>query len=298
MSDSGARSDTRARGRRVGLARFAVSLVAVVTAGSAACSGQSHAGGTTMSGHRGPAARAPGAIVPPAPVLSSTATGSRGSAPLVRRRVLFGRSVLGVPLVVDVHGAAAPAHRLLVVGCIHGDEGAAITIARALDVQPAPAGVQMWVVDDLNPDGFRLHTRQNADHVALNRNFPYAWAPLGLPGDQQYSGPQPLSEPEARAAAGLIEMVRPDVTIWFHQPLNVVDDSGGAQNVERRFAALAGMRFRRLARYPGSAASWQNHAQRGSTAFVVELPRPTPAATAGRLATAVDELFAVRRPSR
>ncbi|MGI8680892.1 MAG: hypothetical protein ACR2JO_01910 [Mycobacteriales bacterium] len=150
MSDSGARSDTRARGRRVVIARFAVSLVAVVTAGSAACSGQSHAGGTAMSGHRGPAARAPGAIVPPAPVLSSTATGSRGSAPLVRRRVLFGRSVLGVPLVVDVHGAAAPAH-LLVVGCIHGDEGAAITIARALDVQPAPAGVQIWVVDDLNP---------------------------------------------------------------------------------------------------------------------------------------------------
>jgi murein tripeptide amidase MpaA len=35
----------------------------------------------------------------------------------------------------------------------------------------------VWVVDDLNPDGFRLHTRQNADLVDLNRNFPYAWAP-------------------------------------------------------------------------------------------------------------------------
>jgi hypothetical protein len=30
--------------------------------------------------------------------------------------------------------------------------------------------------------------------------------------------------------------------------------------------------LRRLTRYPGSAAGWQNHRLTGSTAFVVELP--------------------------
>lgn len=275
--------------------RFGVAILALVTACSAACAHESRTG--RMSGHRQAAGRPPGAPVSPVPVLASPGTPTtRSTGPQVRRRVVFGRSVLGVPLVADVHGDAAAAHRLLVVGCIHGDESAGLTIARAVDAEPAPAGVQVWVVDNLNPDGLRLHTRQNADHVDLNRNFPYGWAPLGRPGDQQYSGPQPLSEPEARAAAGLIAGVRPDVTIWFHQPLNVVDASGGAEGVERRFAALAGMPFRRLTRYPGSAASWQNEALRGSTAFVVELPRPVSAATAGRLVTAVDELIEVPRP--
>jgi murein peptide amidase A len=73
-------------------------------------------------------------------------------------------------------------------------------------------------------------------------------------------------------ACDLILRVRPRVTIWFHQPLAVIDKSGENIGVERSFARLAGLPLRRLPRYPGSAASWQNHHLRGSTAFVVELP--------------------------
>jgi protein MpaA len=70
------------------------------------------------------------------------------------------------------------------------------------------------------------------------------------------------------------------VTIWFHQPLGVVDESGGSIAVERRFARTARLPLRRLTRYPGSAASWQDTRMPGTTAFVVELPsgRPSPAA--------------------
>jgi protein MpaA len=52
----------------------------------------------------------------------------------------------------------------------------------------------------------------------------------------------------------------------------LVDESGGDVRVERRYARLAGLPLRRLARYPGSAAGWQNHRLPGGTAFVVELP--------------------------
>jgi protein MpaA len=62
------------------------------------------------------------------------------------------------------------------------------------------------------------------------------------------------------------------VAIWFHQPLALVDQSGGNVAVERRFARLAGLPLRRLPRYPGSAVGWQDHSLRGTTAFVVELP--------------------------
>src|SRR5206468_8735304 len=106
--------------------------------------------------------------------------------------------------------------------------------------------------------------------------------------DLEHSGPRPLSEPEARIAHSLILRARPSVTIWFHQPLGVVDESGGSIAVERRFARLTDLPLRRLPRYPGSAAGWQNHRLAHTTTFVVELPPgPLSAEHASRYADAV-----------
>src|SRR5205807_8051715 len=125
---------------------------------------------------------------------------------------------------------------------------AGIAIARTLERARGP-GLDLWVIEDLNPDGVAAGTRQNADRVDLNRNFPERWRAIGAPGDQQYSGPRPLSEPEARIAYRLIRRVRPAIAVWFHQPIGVVDESGGNAGVERRFAALARLPLRRLTRY-------------------------------------------------
>jgi len=78
--------------------------------------------------------------------------------------------------------------------------------------------------------------------------------------------------------------LRPTISIWFHQQLNLVDESGGSSAVERRFAALAGQRLDRLQREPGSIVTWENHRFKG-TAFVDELP-------AGRLSRAAAARFA------
>jgi protein MpaA len=88
-----------------------------------------------------------------------------------------------------------------------------------------------------------------------------------------------LSEPESRIAYRLIRRLRPQVSIWFHQHLDVVDESGGSVAVERRFATVAGMRLARLIREPGSVVGWENRAFPATTSFVVELP-------AGRLGSA------------
>jgi protein MpaA len=194
-----------------------------------------------------------------------------------QRLVVLGHSVDGRPIAAAEVRAARSRAAVLVVGCIHGNEPAGIEVARAVGRAGAIPGVDLWVIDDLNPDGVARHTRQNADGVDLNRNFPWRWRPSGRRGDQQYPGVRALSEPEARLARDLILRLRPRLTVWFHQPLAVTDESGGNVQLERRFAVLSGLPLRRLPRYRGSASTWENHRLVGSTAFVVELPGTAPA---------------------
>jgi murein peptide amidase A len=190
--------------------------------------------------------------------------------------VPLGRSVRG--RAIDAVEVAAPnAHTsVLVVGCIHGDEPAGIAVARALEHARPPAGVALWIVPDLNPDGVAADTRQNADGVDLNRNFPWRWRDMEGVFD---SGERPLSEPEARIAYRLILRIHPAVSIWFHQHESVVDDSTGSRPVERAFAAIAHLPLRALTRYGGSVITWQSHRFPQSSPFVVELPGGTPPPT-------------------
>jgi protein MpaA len=202
--------------------------------------------------------------------------------------LLLGHSVEHRPIRVEELGDSVATLRVLIVGCIHGNERAGISVAHRLDAMAVPQDIDLWVLDDLNPDGTAAHTRQNARGVDLNRNFPYGWRPAGRPGDQQYPGPRPLSEPEARIAYRLILRLHPQITIFFHQPLGLVDESGGDPRVERRFAGLSRLPLRRLPRYPGSAVAWQDHRLPTSTAFVVELrPGHLTPTSAARVAQAI-----------
>jgi murein peptide amidase A len=186
----------------------------------------------------------------------------------IQRVELLGRSRDGRPIkAIEVGNPHSP-RKALVVGCIHGKEPAGIAIARRLE-HTAPPTIDLWIIPDLNPDGRAADTRGNARGVDLNRNFPWRWRRLS---GAYYSGPRPLSEPESRIAYGLVRRLRPQVSIWFHQHLDVVDESGGDLAVERRFAGIAGLPLERLQRDPGSAVGWENHILPGGTAFAVELP--------------------------
>jgi protein MpaA len=187
-----------------------------------------------------------------------------------KRRVQIGRSARGRPIVALRVGEPAGPTRVLVVGCIHGNECAGTRVTSILEHRH-PAG-DLWLVPNLNPDGWALGRRQNGRGVDLNRNFPSEWRPGGRRWDAEYPGPRPLSEPETRAAASLIRRLRPDVTIWFHQPQAVVRAWGRSKSVARSYARWAGMRFRALRWPAGTAANWQNHRFPGTSSFVVELP--------------------------
>jgi protein MpaA len=197
-------------------------------------------------------------------------TAGQTAGRVARRTVVIGHSVDDRTLYAHVIGPDSAPRRLLLVGCIHGNECAGLRILTALARRRPLPGVQLWIVRELNPDGTAADTRQNAHGVDLNRNFPDQWERITDPTYD--SGPRPASEPETRAAMRLIRRIHPAVTIWYHQHQDLVDMAGGDRGVARRYAQLSHLRATCLGFLPGTAPAWQNHLLHGTTSFVVELP--------------------------
>ena len=195
----------------------------------------------------------------------------------------LGRSAQDRPIAVTrMRAPDVPVRRrVLVVGCVHGNECAGRAIVAGLrEQEELPRGTELLLVSNMNPDGFALGRRQNARGVDLNRNSSAGRRNLGPPGSPTYAGPAAWSEPEALAIRGLILRARPDVVVWYHQPLAGVDvPEAGWDGRARRYGRLVGMRVRPLPAYPGSLSRWVNERVRPGASFVVELPggRLTPA---------------------
>jgi protein MpaA len=181
----------------------------------------------------------------------------------------IGRSAQGRPILAfrvgNPRGTA-----VLVIGCVHGNECAGAAIVRALE--HAHTRADLWLVPDLNPDGYARGTRQNAHGVDLNANWSSGWQPGGKPWDFYYVGPHPFSEPETRVARRLIERVHPRVTIWYHQHMDVVWAWGPSTSAGRLYARVSGMSFYHHRWLAGTAANWQNHRYPRAASFTVELP--------------------------
>lgn len=208
---------------------------------------------------------------------------------------VYGHSVQGRPLRVVRVGPAHPRHRVLVVGCIHGDERAGRAVVRALlRVHRLPSDTALWLVLTANPDGERARTRQNARGVDLNRNFPARWHRTGPPGSTYYAGPRPSSEPETRALERLVLRVRPTVSVFYHQHARLVYRQGGARpGLIGSYARRVGLPLRPSPDLPGTAIRWENRVLRRGTAWVVELPAgPLTRRSAARHARAVIALGA------
>jgi hypothetical protein len=211
-------------------------------------------------------------------VAALAAAGLASAAP---QAPVIGHSVRGRPIVAYERGdRSAPA--TLVVGVIHGSEPAGLAVIAQLRRMPLPPHVHLWLVPTINPDGLATGTRQNADEVDLNRNWPAAWVRTGV------SGPRSLSEPETRAMRAFILRVKPKLTIWYHQPLAEVYGSDPHVAVLKRYARLSGLPYRKLSAPRGAATRWQRRQFPGSPAFVVEFPAgPISTANARRHAKAV-----------
>lgn len=204
------------------------------------------------------------------------------------------------------HAAHAPrfADRLLLVGGVHGDEPAsAEALLEVLAVLPdaasddgegAPWAPAVWVIPALNPDGLCRNRKNNANDVDLNRNFPARnFARAHPPGYDP--GPVPLSEPESRALAQIIERERQRLAgiVAVHAPFACVNFDGPAAAWAARVSGASGWPVRDDLGYPtpGSLGTWLG-VDSGMPILTLELPPGTltafRAAAAAALAAALD----------
>ena len=197
----------------------------------------------------------------------------------------LGFSVEGRPILAERLGTPG-GRRVLVIGVIHGDEDDGVAIIDELRSKPVPDGVELWIVESMNPDGQANRVRHNGNAVDLNRNFPYKWGPIGEPGNSQYAGLGPASEPETQALVNFISQLQPDIAIWYHQDLFVINPASGREGrIRARYAELSGLPMGQITggTYTGIAATWARTelSPHDGVAFIVELGASlTPAETA------------------
>ncbi|MEM0984038.1 MAG: DUF2817 domain-containing protein [Planctomycetota bacterium] len=153
--------------------------------------------------------------------------------------------------------------RLLLLGVIHGNEDELDPSFLDAWLREAPLGAsdiaEIAYVPVVNPSGARHGSRYNSRGVDVNRNFP---ASNFRPSVR--NGRAPLSEPESRAIARLIESFDPDVIVAFHSTRSgpFVNFDGPAETEAIAFAEAAqrtDARWRVVPNYtnpPGSLGSW------------------------------------------
>jgi protein MpaA len=191
----------------------------------------------------------------------------------VNKTLVIGKSAKGTPLYAYRRNAINPTRRVLVIGSMHGDEPAGVNVARFLRDNNAgyhwQRNVEVWIILSINPDGLALHTRQNARHVDLNRNFPYQWVKADA-GNQYYSGPSAASEPETQALMSFDKTYRPKTEMIFHQPYGVVDLSNSTRAASSLMSQSTGLPIEQLGTRHGSNAGYLQQEVPGSIAMTVE----------------------------
>jgi len=179
---------------------------------------------------------------------------------------------------------------VLVIGVIHGNEDAGLDIVDILRSAEIPKGVDLWLVPSMNPDGEARDIRKNANSVDLNRNFPFNWGKIGKPDYWQYAGTSRASEPETQAMVKFIREIKPDLSIWYHQDLNIISPgTGNDGKLRARYSQLSGIPLKRITggKYTGVAVTWQRSTLANAYAFVVELGPTLSSAQAALNAKAV-----------
>jgi len=184
-----------------------------------------------------------------------------------------GTSVQGRHIRIQSLGSGP--RKVLYIGGIHGDEPEGERTTAALPAAFLSSGlgeaVALTIIEDANPDGRAAKTRENANGVDINRNFPAS----NFDHTSSVSGGTPLSQPEAQVLHDLIEKVRPDLVVAMHSwnGRQFVNFDGPAESIAVQFSKESGLpvsESNSLAATPGSLGSYVGR-DRGIPVITIEL---------------------------
>ncbi len=175
--------------------------------------------------------------------------------------IVIGESVQGRPIEMQIFPGDAR-DCVLIIGGIHGNEQISVDVASALAGllrhDPSLArGRQVYIIPNANPDGYAKNTRANARGIDLNRNF----EARNFKPSARSRGVMPLSEPEARALATVIQQVHPSLLISIHsidKGRHCNNYDGPAREIAQLMTRYNGYPAKDTIGYPtpGSLGSW------------------------------------------
>lgn len=113
-----------------------------------------------------------------------------------------------------------------------------------------PASASVFVIPNINPDGFNANSRRNARGVDLNRNFPANdWKKdVTMPSGELVingAGTAPLSEPESQAIASFVQAQAPRLIMTYHSVASIVSGNsvGIADGAASAYSDLSGYNY-------------------------------------------------------
>lgn len=133
---------------------------------------------------------------------------------------------------------------VLIIGVVHGDEpqGEFLIENYILSLREPRSNPKnrMLFIPCLNPDGLLLKTRQNANEIDINRNFPTKnWAREPF-ASEYFGGEAPASEEETKFVVEILDEYKPDIILTLHAPYKVVNYDGQAQEIAQEISKIIG----------------------------------------------------------
>ncbi len=135
---------------------------------------------------------------------------------------------------------------ILVIGSVHGDEPQGKFLIENYLASLRNAGTKshaknrLLFIPCLNPDGLELNTRQNANDIDINRNFPTKnWAREPF-ASEYFGGEEAGSEIETKFVTEIIDEYKFDAILTLHAPYKVVNYDGPAQEIAQKISEIIG----------------------------------------------------------
>lgn len=162
---------------------------------------------------------------------------------------------------------------VLIIGVFHGDEPQGeYLIRKFMSQRKEPCKNQIYIIPCLNPDGKALGTRQNANGIDLNRNFPTKNRKI-IEDEHYFGGTEGGSEIETQFIIDALKEYKPDFILTIHAPYRVVNFDGNAEKYAKDISEITGYPVEEDIGYetPGSFGTYAGK-ERNIPTITLELP--------------------------